>query len=260
MEFFKKLLTAKPSAPKKQNNSTKQDHKVVREPKKLDLPSYFEQATSWAEDYNMTVTVSRNRYRVAYMVSMAIILMMTLGYVMLLPLKSVQLAILHKLQGGDSYITMVDQKAKFKVSLPQVRYDIANYVKNRIGYDPNTYMYSNELIGLLSNANTFQEYVEAQTSKNAPIKVIGHDGSISIKDINITFLTQASESVGRHKLPNIAMLIYTAVSRNNKTHTENEVKYRATISFEYGKLPTNEVDLLNNFDGFKVTSFKSSKI
>ena len=62
----------------------------------LNHGDYFKLARSWADDYSVSLELSRRRYQTAFLAMAALVFVLIISLISILPLKKIQLAIVHE--------------------------------------------------------------------------------------------------------------------------------------------------------------------
>ncbi len=71
---------------------------------------YFHQACTWADDRFGLMEASRNRYQLAFLVSMLVVIVLAISMLVMLPLKSVQTVAVHHYENGVTTVESQSQK------------------------------------------------------------------------------------------------------------------------------------------------------
>lgn len=254
-KFFSELKN-KRKEPKKKTQKTPfiKEKKVKKE---SDKQNYFERAKTWADEIFTNAEVSKNRWFFAFTVMSAISVLLLIVIVLMMPLKTTQLAMVHERNDGTwDYVTIHNQKEILQ-DWNQTKADIARYINVREGYEPHNIVSDNEFIKILSNRLVYQQYIDEQEAPESFLNTIADKGYAKVKMVSIARLSEKNDT-GLLKKINQAIVVFdVTIYTAKKTKT---YRYTANIGWDYIE-PENKSQevLLNNPFGFTVTNFQITK-
>lgn len=216
---------------------------------KQSIDQYFQTARTWSDDIYLEALASRNRYRFAFFWSLLIISLLLVCFIVLLPLQSTQLMLVHQMDDGTSWV----EPLKNGMSQPksaQIESDIVRYVVNRESYSADAYDHQFSLVNLLSNKSTAKDYQNKQSASNphSPINQFQHRIVRSVHVQNILFLK---------KDPNnpLAQVNFTIHDDDRLTGQHKKHSMLALISWRYRGRPKDPTSRWMNWDGFTVIHY-----
>lgn len=225
---------------------------------------YFTYAKGWADDIYTETLVSRNRYQMAFFVSMVTVIALAVAIAGLVPMQHLAPIIVNHYSNGQISVRPMTESLAPK-NQAEVESDIVRYVINRAGFDPISYREQYKLTYLLSNNETVKEYVSSQAKENkhSPINLIGNKGYRSVHVESVVFLDSVSENQGLPKKlqvhHNLAQVNFT-ITDHLKHHAEQKpIPKTAIISWEYHGTPSAPDELWRNWDGFTVTHYREKQ-
>lgn len=222
---------------------------------------YFEQACSWADDRFGALEGSRNRYRVAFIATMALSISLTAAIVVMMPLKQTEPLLIHHYDNGITTAERVTQET-LPLTRAQIESDLVRYVVNRESFDANSYRAQFELVRLLSAGGVTNDYEQSQRKTNAdsPVSQLGTQGSRRVHVYSVNFIDEAAlndkEKKGRHKNHHdLAEVVFATIDTNKSTGVESEHHFTALVSWRYLGMPASPDARWKNFNGFEVTRY-----
>jgi len=223
--------------------------------------NYFQTARSWSDDIHAETVVSRNRYKVAFYSMSGLCALSIICIMMLIPLQSTQLVIVHEGANGYVWVSTAKADAHIKPNKARTRAELAHYVMTRESYYPEMYIHQTKEVSLLSSPAVLNEYElsQAQSNKLAAINLLGNKGYREVQINSIVSLDSLSQNQSGQKAThiNLALVYYTLID-----HFYGESKTQAThmmakVSWAYDGVPDNPSAILNDYDGFKITGFSA---
>ncbi|MBK2046054.1 type IV secretion system protein [Allofrancisella guangzhouensis] len=257
--FMQKLKDMFKSKPKAKKNTKQKPEKPVKAQDSNKM-NYFERAKTWADEIFTNAEVSKRQWFFAFSVSAFMNVLLVLAIVMMMPLKTTQLAIVHETQNGKwDYVTIHDSN-QVSQSWAQSQSDISRYIRIREGYEPHNVLADNEYVKLLSSQTVYKEYIEEQEERESYLNTLGKTGYARVKIIDITRLSEKSDD-GISKKINQAIVVFDVTVHTiskNKTF-----RFTANVGWEYEPISDEtkmtKEQLLNNPYNFKVTNFQITK-
>ncbi len=242
----------------KQKNKVLLNRKRVTEQAAED--DYFGAATSWADDYYASAVASRQRYRIAFFLSMGLSVMLTIAITSLVPLQ--HLIPIEVIKYSDGNVTIKPlQNTHAPINRAQTESDLVRYVVNRESYYPDSYEVQYRLVSLLSNAHVQREYAKAQSISN-PISPINRLGKKAIKTVHvesILFLdNDATKREPGEVVPhgNLAKIDFTVTLEKQANGASQKIPMTVLVSWIYRGTPQNPDVLWQNWDGFQVARYQ----
>lgn len=220
--------------------------------------TYFEQATSWADDQFGTLEQSRNRYQVAFVLAMGVNIMALIAVCVLANLQTLVPMIVHHYEHGVTTVEPLTHTTA-PINERQIKSDLAHYLIDRESYDIGSYRTQFDLVNLLSSETVAAEYAREQdrNAKDSPLHKLGetHSREVHIYSINLldNELENAHEPHGHHH--NLAEIVFTSTDIDKATGLKTAHHYNALVSWRYVTPSTNPDVLWKNWDGFMVTRF-----
>ena len=222
---------------------------------------YFNRARSWADDNFSQLQQSRNRYQLAFVVSMGLNMVASIAVIVLANYQTLVPMMVHHYDNG---ITTVEplMNANAPINKSQVESDIVRYITNREAYDISSYRVQFDLISLLSNSSVGAEYLQEQDNgnKDAPINILGANASRQIHIYSINFLdtTLFNEKDLSKTHQNVAEVVFTLTDSDKSNGKPIERHYSALISWQYVTPSTSPLERWQNWDGFQVIRYNKT--
>lgn len=227
---------------------------------RTDTQSYFVEARSWVDDLYTSAIISRNRYKLAFLVSMGLAIMLTIAISGLIPLQHMEpLLINHYPDGRVSVVPIAQPYAP--TSQAPVESDIVRYVVNRESYDASSYDTQYSLINLLSDNNVAQQYINEQSSSNksAPINQLGDKGFRTVHIDSVVFLDSTLKNNGESSTKrthyNLAQVNFTITGHATNSSNKHTTALTALVAWCYQGTPSSPSDRWRNWDGFTITRY-----
>lgn len=222
---------------------------------------YFNRARSWADDNFSQLQQSRNRYQLAFVLSMGLNIVAGIAVAVLANYQTLVPMMVHHYDNG---ITTVEPltNANAPINKAQVESDIVRYISNREAYDISSYRAQFDLISVLSNSTVGAEYVQEQNknNKDAPINLLGANASRQIHFYSINFLdnTLFNEKDLSKTHQNLAEVVFTLTDTDKLNGKPIERHYSALISWHYVIPSTSPLERWQNWDGFQVIRYNKT--
>jgi type IV secretion system protein VirB8 len=214
---------------------------------KKDEADYYKEAASWDEDRIIALQKSK---RTAWMVAGAaatLSLGLTLGLVLLIPLKTVEPFMVRV----DASTGIVDQVVKLKDARESYDEVMTKFFLRRVVALRETYtraqLQSNYDQSVLFTAPSARPQLKVDFSfdnVNGPYKRYGELGTSSVQIVNISFVAK-----------NVAQVRYMRADR--KGGAETQTRWVATVEFRYVSQPASEEARGINPLGFQVTNYRN---
>ncbi len=236
---------------------------MVKPTKDISNIRYFNQATTWADDINLGVVMSRNRYRMAFLGMGLLCGLLALAILCLMPLKSVQLVVVHDKEEGGCLVSTLVPGEQYTPSWAQAKSEIARYVQYREGYDPNFYSDYAYRLQLMSSPALVDDYMRFQRRSNpkSPVYQLGVRGVKKVFVQNILKLDDDFVTASNEKIPiNKAQITFTVDTEFLDMETVQQDTYVALISWKYRAPPKNISDQLINWSGFQVIQYQRTQL
>lgn len=219
---------------------------------------YFQVAQSWADDVYTSMTISRNRYQMAFFAMALLCVCLVIGMVTLLPLQHTALVVVHEGSGGHIWLSTVTSHDNVPVNWARTEAEIAHYVQVRASYDPSLYQDEAKEVNLLSSPEVQLQYALSQSSRHphAPVHLLGDKGYRTVIVHNVLPLDSVSQNKnGINTHVNLAQVNYTVIDHWFGEDQTTQTPYTALVSWRYAGIPHNPEKLLHDWDGFLVTKF-----
>lgn len=232
------------------NTPTKKDKSTPKD--------YFNRARSWADDNFSQIQQSRNRYQLAFVLSMGLNMAACTAVAILSNYQTLVPMILHHYDNGITTVEPLNQ-ANAPINKAQVESDIVRYITNREAYDISSYRAQFDLISLLSSSTVGDEYSKEQdkSDSKAPVNVLGATASRKVHIYSINFLDadlfNQQEIVKNHQ--NVAEVVFTLTDTDKAGGKPIEHHYSALISWQYTTPSTSPGVRWQNWDGFQVIRY-----
>jgi len=239
----------------------------------LDHKNYFKLARTWADDYSISLELSRRRYQMAFLVMAALVFILMIGLVSLLPLKKIQLAVIHEGPSGETWISSLDTGAKPSSSWAKEKSEIAHYVSLRESYDPMLYPYLSQQMAWFNDDLVQAGYLQEQspTNQNSPSNFLSNRGFRTVKINSVIDLDLESKNTDTERGHlNLAQVNYEITDHffgasgdsvdGLNPNSPNRQTYTALISWSYTGVPDSPEALLQNWDGFVITKYQTQRV
>jgi type IV secretion system protein VirB8 len=233
--------------------------KSLSKDKKLEANDYFQQATSWVDDYYTSVVASRNRYRIAFLGAMALTLALSVSVSVLVPNERFIPIKVTRYADNDVVVEPFTQPHP-PMNQAQTESDVVRYVINRESYSADGYDVQYRLVKLLSSSEVAQDYQEVQRMGNpdSPINTLGRSAIRQVHVESILFLDNESmQHQATEKAPhvNLAQVNFTVSVREKDRITATTTPFTALVSWRYRGISKDKDMLWQNWNGFEVTRY-----
>lgn len=256
--FRKGSLVLKNHEPKKIKSNDELEDFPQAESHYFNEKTYFEKARSWADDLYSAAVTGRDRYFLAFMISMGLTIVLALVVLIALFDPSSDVVVVHESAGGYTWLSALHSKEVPALEWNREASEIAHYIRMRESYDPLFYEHQANEVKTESNAEVQSEYDLAQSSenKNAPINVLGAKGYRTIT-INNVLPLDAVGHPGNTKNPEapVAQVDFVTVDHFFGQAQTIETPYTALVSWRYLGVPTDPEKKLEDWDGFQITKY-----
>jgi type IV secretion system protein VirB8 len=236
--------------------------KQNKKPKALNLekhlPNYFIQASSWATDFQTHMVLSRNRYRVAFIISLLLSCLLVLALCAVLPLEHFQPLLIHHYEDGVISVDPI-KKNDLPQSKALVESEITRYIQARESYDPSSYSSQYQLVNLMSDTAVFRSYQREQSSDN-PQSNINTLGNKFIRQVRIESIVFLNLHKAKSSLEiddnNLAEVNFSTIDINNSNGKRIVSPFVATMSWKHLGIPHDPQLRWRNWDGFVVSDYQ----
>lgn len=221
---------------------------------------YFEMGKDWFYDRYEASQVQANRWFLAFIGASCAVVALTICLTVLLPLKTLVPLVVHQnKETGEVWINK--PKTPFVPETDaQTQADIVRYVASRESYSGADINQRFHLVMLLSNSTVGKNYANDQSNSNksAPVNVLGREGTRSVQVEDIVFIDKAGTQELRrfkNRPENLAKVDFVTTTTDASGMKKNE-SCVATIGWVYEGIPQNQQDAWDNWNGFKVTTYR----
>ena len=259
MKFMNSLFTSL-SAKKIKASVNNSNQPSVKEDKVFkDKDSYFQLASSWADDYYTTVLASRNRYRLGLMISAGVCSLLLICVMGLSHTHEYIPLLVHHYDSGAVSVVPAEQHYAPE-SQAEVESELVRYMINRESYDPASFAETYQLVNLMSDSSVARAYHLQQSEENphAFIQSLGNKTIRTIKIEGVNFLDNESENEKdkhHHDHKNLAEVNFIVTDKNAQSGSEKRTPYVAMISWTHTGIPEDPDSRWLNWNGFMVTSY-----
>lgn len=222
---------------------------------------YFNQARSWADDLFSQLQQSRNRYQLAFTLSMGLNIFSCISVAILANYQTLVPLLVHHYENGVTTVEQLGNQNTPK-NEDEVKFDIVRYITNREAYDVSSYRAQFDLINLLSSHSVGSEYLQEQdkNNKESPINNLGTHASRVVHVYSVTFLD--SSLLNENDLPknhhNLAEVVFTLTDTDKTNGKNSQHHYSALIAWNYTTPPASPAVRWQNWDGFQVTRYSKT--
>lgn len=223
------------------------------------LKEYFEKGSGWHYDKYEAQKVSAKRWRLAFIIQAVASILLTICLISLFPLKSIiPMPIYINQELGT---VRVDRPTPFfkPETEAMIKSDIVRYIRNREGYFFYELNHRIRQTWYLSSNEVYQDYISKfNAKKNSIQEQLGPEGKISVQVNNVVFLDSKNNTPVINDLDvSLAKVDFTKnVIKNGIAEPEY---WTATLSFEYRGVSKEEEEIWENWNGFKVLSYRLDK-
>lgn len=222
---------------------------------------YFKRARSWADDNFSQLQQSRNRYQLAFVLSLGLNLVTCVAVAVLANYQTLVPMMVHHYDNGITTVEPLTQ-TNAPMNKAQVESDIVRYITNREAYDISSYRAQFDLISLLSNAVVSTEYIKEQdkNDKNAPINMLGTQASRQVHVYSINFLDTLllNEKDLSKNHQNLAEVVFSTTDTDKSGGKPTEHYYSGLISWRYMTPTSSPAERWQNWDGFQVVRYSKN--
>jgi len=219
---------------------------------------YFGKASTWADDLRDRVAQSQKRYQMAFFASMGANALMVTAVAVLAHYQTVVPLMVHHYDNGVTVVSPMKERVSL-TDRSQIESDLVRYVLNRESYDASSYRVQYELVSLLSNNVTAQEYEREQNKSNAhsPIASLGNTHTRTVHVYSVHFIDDEAENEkgdyqDHHQ---VAEVVFQLTDTEKLTGKSTQTPYTALISWRYTTAPESPYLRWQNWDGFEVTRY-----
>lgn len=284
ISFLKKHQLINQSGNPSGNQPNSQSGNPSTDKKEIHPVDYFALATSWADDFYVSIEAARNRWKALslfVLLPLLFILLLLMSY--LIPSQKLIPLMVNHYSDGQTIVTPFQQHYAPE-NQSQVESDLARYVQFRESYSADTFDYSYRLINLMSTeivADTFNQLQNAQ-NKSSPINVLGNKVYQSVKIESISFLDNENKNnhhsdnsndhntgndhdnknsnnnpkTLQHRFhQNLAQVNFVVTTHDEGSGKDISTPLSALISWDYTGTPLNPSDRWMDWNGFKVKSY-----
>lgn len=224
------------------------------------MKHYFKQAKSWADDRYAQLLASRQRYQLAFFTCIGLCSLLVICLIVLLPLRSTQLIIVHSNSEGNSWISTARLQQKPKLNWAITKAEIAHYIATRESYDPAFYKFQYKQIHLLSSPSVFAQYelLQSNSNKAAAINLLGAKGYRTVTIHAVLALSQSTRQQPNKK--NLAQVDFVINDHLFGETRITKTPYTALVSWRHTGFATKPYQQLYDWDGFQITQYKLQPI
>lgn len=224
------------------------------------MKDYFKKAQDWAEDRQAQLITSRQRYQWAFFSILILCGLLVLCLIILLPLKSTQLVIVHNNNQGYSWVSTTKLNAAVKPNWAMTKTEIAHYIVTRESYDPAFYQFQYKHVRLFSSPSVFAQYelLQSNANKAAAINLLGAKGYRTVTIHAILPLSQATKKNPNKK--NLAQVDFVIKDHLYGETQTTKTPYTVLISWQHLGLATKPYQQIYNWDRFQVTHYQLQPI
>ncbi|OGT30626.1 MAG: hypothetical protein A3E87_06600 [Gammaproteobacteria bacterium RIFCSPHIGHO2_12_FULL_35_23] len=220
--------------------------------------NYFQQANSWADDLYTRMTISKNRYQLAFYSALLLCSLLIICLIILIPTQHTELVVVHEGEDGYVWLSTTQTDSTLPTTWPRSRAEIAHYVTTRESYDPLLYNYQANEVKVLSSPQVLNEYELSQESNNkfAAINLLGDKGYRTVTINNVLPLSNIQSG----KKINLAQINFVVVDHLFGDSKTIKIPYTGLISWQYTNFPTDPKKMLSDWDGFQITKYISQPV
>ncbi len=221
---------------------------------------YFVEARSWTDDLYTAAIISRNRYKLAFLIAISLAILLTIAVDGLIPMQHMEPLLVNHYQDGRVSVQPIKQPAA-PTHQVQVESDLVRYIINRESYDAIAYPTQYALVHLLSNRQVAKQYIQKQSTRNrhAPINVLGNSGWRTVHVDSVVFLDSKRNNIGKppsqqthHNLAQVNFAVTDHVKNSGLRKTK---ALTALMSWTYRGTPSDPGDVWRDWNGFTVTRY-----
>lgn len=215
-------------------------------PPNKQMEDYYKQAKTWAYDQFDAITVSRNRYRIAFLVAMLLCTGLVLCIIVMLPLKQLVPVVVYTDKAGLSYVELPSLKANLVPNEAQAKAEINRFVNYFEGFDAASFDERSQLVGLMSLPLVFNQYKE-----NAQVLVqkIATKGTRKIEIEQISLLSSKR-----------AVVVFATLDNFFGSNAIDKHYYQVYLTYHYNGFPEDRTAQLLNYDGFTVDTYLKTSL
>lgn len=244
---------------KKINENIKQSLQKISEA--LGKDAYFDEAKSWADDMYASVSASRNRYKLGFILCSILIFLLVILISFLVPAQHLEPLIINHYSDGTTSVAPI--KKNYKPSTQaELESDIVRYVSAREGYDFESFDKNYKLVAVMSSGSVFNKYRSEQSiaNKNSPINQLKNKSfrQVDVRNVLIIDLKSKNKKSNNHH-KNLAEVTYEVTTHNMSTGRTKTKPYKSLISWTYKGMPESPNLRWLNWNGFTITKFSKSQ-
>lgn len=222
------------------------------------LQHYFGASRTWADDMSARVSQSRNRYQAAFLTSMGINALAIAALAVLSHHQTIVPMLVHHYDNGVTVVTPMKEKAPI-TNRSQIESDLVRYVLHREAYDETSYRAQYELVTLLSNNETTNEYIREQSksNKDSPIATLSntHTRRVHVYSVHFIDMESLNENDAHKDHHNVAEVVFQLTDTDKSSGKSTQTPYTALISWRYTTPPDSPSARWQNWNGFEITRY-----
>lgn len=221
---------------------------------------YFVQATHWHDDVYTTILISRNRYQAAFLLAILCVGLLGAAIIAMTPLEKTQMVVVHQQQ--DGYVWVSTTKAStldLTQSESQIKQSIADYIRLRESYHPETYRENAQLVKYFSAASVEHGFLSEQNESDSPVIALGTKQFRTIKDITVQLLSAETRGKANFvQAKNVALVRFTMVDKEMDGRETKVTHEQAFITYAWQGEPDDPELKLINYNGFTIKSYEKT--
>ena len=225
-------------------------------------PSYFTHARSWADDIYMHTHAENNRYKIALLLCMIIIIILVTCVSMLIPIQHIQPLLVHHYSDGTTTVERI-KSGEQPTNTSETESDLVRYVINRESYSHIAFKQQYHLVYLLSSPSVAKQYRLLQSPNNhhAPINTLANKKYRTVHIDSVSFLdnVRLNKSKDHQHHRNLAQVDFNVITHSLSTEGTMTQHYRSIVSWQYVGAPSDPTDLWKNWSGFRVLYYQRSQ-
>lgn len=214
------------------------------------LAAYFKASQSWAYDRFDAIVLSRNRYRIAFLVAMGLSFLLALTVLALEFIHKPQFILIHQDSAGVTYLTPVGTSGTKTHSTYEIKSEINRFINYYESFDATSFDERATMVSLTSTQAIFNQY---KLSVQPLVNNLSTKGYRRIEVESISLL-------GDKKNPNQAVVVFATIDQLYGSNDSIKHYYQVYLTFKYSGLSSDRTMQLLNYDGFTVITYLKTSL
>lgn len=236
---------------------------LKKDEKEHPVEHYFQLSRTWSDDYYATMISSRDRYRIAFFVAMALSAVLAFSVIILSHIHEYIPLLVHHYDSGAVSVSQVGSD-NVPENQAEVESELVRYIISRESYDPTFFAEQYQLVSMMSDSSVSRDYHAQQNAENTDsfIHYLGTKIIRTVKVEEVSFLdkedwNRTDKHDKNHK--NLAEVRFIVTDKNAHSGQETKTPYVVMLSWIHRGIPTDPDARWQNWNGFTVTHYQRNQ-